>query len=115
MKRSMPSLILLDFPASSFWVGCWPAQLLSACAAPHAAHAGAEIDSQFGIGSVGLQCVASGWPGSGFEVGNDGVGDEAGAGRVEVSVATLGLVMGIEALGDDQEQLVLGPRHGDVE
>ena len=47
--------------------------------------------------------------------GSSAVGDEAGARRVEVAVAAAALLVHVEALGDEDRELVAGAGHGDVE
>src|SRR5690349_6043972 len=50
-----------------------------------------------------------------LEAIEDRGGDEAAAGRVDMAVAAAALLMGEEALGLDEIEIVLRPRHGDIE
>src|SRR4051794_17124170 len=54
-------------------------------------------------------------PGPLLELRGHRFGDEARAARVQVAVAAARLLRDVEALRDDEMQLLPGPRHGDVE
>ena len=82
--------------------------------APHAAHAGTKIDGCRGP-SCGEQSVAGNQPGLACELIDNRGRDKAGAGGIHVAVAPLGLLVRVKTLRNNQQQLVLGAGHGDVE
>ena len=85
----------------------------SACFAPHAAHALADIDLRL-RSRRGAFCLTRDGPAHAVEVMGQGRGDEAAAPGKDMPVAGAGLLMGIEALRHNQVQLILRPGHGHV-
>src|SRR6516225_4363042 len=77
-------------------------------ATPHAAHAGAEIDRRRTEPLRRVRAACGGRPGSTVKRVDDGGGDKARARRIDVAIAVARLLSGIEALRNDQRQVVLG-------
>src|SRR5260370_25278506 len=82
--------------------------------APHPAHLGRDVDLRRAAGGRSLSGGRL-WPGGPFEHRQQLFRNEARTRRIHVTVALGPLSMNKKALRDDQVQIVLGARHGDVE
>lgn len=87
---------------------------MSACFAPHAAHAFLDIEGRSCRGRRSA-FPARGRPADTIEMARQIRRDELCAPRIDVTVSGAGLAVRVEALGDDKVQFVHRPRHGHVE